>query len=230
MELKSLLAKLGEMETRVDEAVDFSRFIKAGMRQGSEFTILIYVDQIWEVSHDNYYRFNHDRKNFSVKVGKIRQDIMQDGSISDLRVYFDPQTWYVNTPFTDQLIYPDDLFLAYLHQFLTQLGFPAEVVKDVDYNDRKAQGKDYVSLRANLLGKFMMKQDEIHYPAVNAAQTGKAESTEIKEAYIKSSKDAISVLANLRAMGKQGEHGGQVPPGFAGQVVNDLYDLSLIHI
>jgi hypothetical protein len=51
------------------------------------------------------------------------------------------------------------------------------------------------------------------------------EAVEIKEAYIKNSKDAIGVLANLRAMGKQSEHGGQVPPGFAGQVVNDLYDV-----
>ena len=52
-----------------------------------------------------------------------------------------------------------------------------------------------------------------------------AEATTIKEAYIKSSKDAIQVLANLRAMGKQAERGGQLPPGFANTVVNDLWDV-----
>lgn len=68
---------------------------------------------------------------------------------------------------------------------------------------------------------LLAKLSEMEQPAATPA----ADTTEIKEAYINSSKDAIQVLANLRAMGKQGEHGGQVPPGFAGQVVNDLWDV-----
>lgn len=44
-----------------------------------------------------------------------------------------------------------------------------------------------------------------------------------RPASVRSSKDAIQVLANLRAMGKQGDMGGQVPPEFATLVVNDLY-------
>ena len=55
--------------------------------------------------------------------------------------------------------------------------------------------------------------------------TPAAEATEIKEAYIKNKQDAIGVLANLRAMGKQGDQGGQVPLEFRSSVVNDLYDV-----
>jgi hypothetical protein len=51
------------------------------------------------------------------------------------------------------------------------------------------------------------------------------ESAELNEAYINNVNDAVNILANLRAMGKQSERGGQVPPGFANQVVNDLYDV-----
>ena len=47
----------------------------------------------------------------------------------------------------------------------------------------------------------------------------------IKEAYIYNSNDAIKLLANLRAIAKQAEIGGELPRGFAGQVVNDLYDV-----
>lgn len=52
-----------------------------------------------------------------------------------------------------------------------------------------------------------------------------SENSEISEAYINSAKDVIQILGNLRKMGKQGELGGQTPPGFAGQVVNDLWDV-----
>ena len=69
----------------------------------------------------------------------------------------------------------------------------------------------------SLLAKLGEMEQTVAEPA--------AENTEIKEAYIKSRKDAIQVLANLRAMGKQSEHGGQLPPGFANTVVNDLYDV-----
>ena len=71
------------------------------------------------------------------------------------------------------------------------------------------------------LRSLLAKLGEMEQTAAEPA----AEKTEIKEAYIRSSKDAIQVLANLRAMGKQSEHGGQLPPGFANTVVNDLYDV-----
>ena len=71
------------------------------------------------------------------------------------------------------------------------------------------------------LRSLLAKLGEMEQTAAEPA----AENTEIKEAYIRSSKDAIQVLANLRAMGKQSEHGGQLPPGFANTVVNDLYDV-----
>ena len=73
------------------------------------------------------------------------------------------------------------------------------------------------------LRSLLAKLGEMEQTAAEPA----AENTEIKEAYIKSSKDAIQVLANLRAMGKQGDMGGAVPPGFASQVVNDLYDVMM---
>jgi hypothetical protein len=60
-----------------------------------------------------------------------------------------------------------------------------------------------------------------------ATEATTPEATTVKEAYINSSKDAIQVLANLRAMGKQGEMGGAVPPDFASRVVNDLYDVMM---
>ena len=64
--------------------------------------------------------------------------------------------------------------------------------------------------------QLINKMDEMEMPSYG-----------MNEAQIRSSKDAIQVLANLRAMGKQGDMGGQVPPGFANQVVNDLYDVMM---
>ena len=64
--------------------------------------------------------------------------------------------------------------------------------------------------------QLISKMDEMEMPSYG-----------MNEAQIRSSKDAIQILANLRAMGKQGDMGGQVPPGFATQVVNDLYDVMM---
>ena len=72
------------------------------------------------------------------------------------------------------------------------------------------------------LRSLLAKLGEMEQTAAEPA----AENTEIKEAYIKTSKDAIQVLGALRAIGKQSELGQKpLPPGFANQVVNDLYDV-----
>jgi len=71
---------------------------------------------------------------------------------------------------------------------------------------------------------LLTKLGEIEQTAAEPA----AGTTEIKEAYIRSGEDAIEVLANLRAMGKKYEKDlTSAPPGFAGQVVNDLWDVIL---
>jgi hypothetical protein len=70
---------------------------------------------------------------------------MQLGYVSDeqdfgeLRVYFDTDTWNVNT---DGLIYTDSKFKQDLMQFVKQQG----LVVDLCYSEQGMQGDDYVSL------------------------------------------------------------------------------------
>lgn len=48
---------------------------------------------------------------------------------------------------------------------------------------------------------------------------------DVTESYISSSKDAVDILANIRAMAKQAEMSREYPSGFANTVVNDLWDV-----
>jgi hypothetical protein len=70
---------------------------------------------------------------------------MQLGYVSDeqdfgeLRVYFDTDTWNVNT---DGLIYTDSQFEQDLMQFVKQQG----LVVDLCYSEQGMQGDNYVSL------------------------------------------------------------------------------------
>lgn len=51
------------------------------------------------------------------------------------------------------------------------------------------------------------------------------DETVANEAYGSSRTEIINILGNLRKMAKQSEHGGELPPGFANRVVNDLWDV-----
>jgi hypothetical protein len=70
-----------------------------------------------------------------------------DEEHGELRVYFDVKTWDVKN---DGLIYTDKQFIRELHQALKLLGFTDSEVKDVYYTEQGMQGRDFVSLEANL--------------------------------------------------------------------------------
>jgi len=66
--------------------------------------------------------------------------INDERDFGELRVYFDTETWDVET---DGLIYTDARFLAELTTVLAQAGF---AVSDIGYSEQGMQGDDYVSL------------------------------------------------------------------------------------
>jgi hypothetical protein len=65
--------------------------------------------------------------------------VSDEGDFGELRVYFDTDTWNVNT---DGLIYTDSLFKQDLMQFVKQQG----LVVDLCYSEQGMQGDNYVSL------------------------------------------------------------------------------------
>lgn len=68
--------------------------------------------------------------------------VNDEGDFGELRVYFDTNTWDVNS---DGLIYTDRLFLKQLQELLSQLGLAGN---DVSYSEQGMQGDRYVSLDA----------------------------------------------------------------------------------
>jgi hypothetical protein len=70
-----------------------------------------------------------------MKLGYVNDEL----DFGELRVYFNTDTWNVNT---DGLIYTDSLFKIDLMQFVTEHG----LVVDLCYSEQGMQGDDYVSL------------------------------------------------------------------------------------
>lgn len=68
-------------------------------------------------------------------------DLEGDG-FGEIRVYFDPATWNVNT---DGLIYTDKMFLSGLKRYLKN-EYPDRDWSNLDYTEQGMQGDDYVSL------------------------------------------------------------------------------------
>lgn len=62
-----------------------------------------------------------------------------EGDFGELRVYFDIQSWNVNT---DGLIYTDRKFERDIRALFTQLGLAGN---DIDYSEQGMQGNNYVS-------------------------------------------------------------------------------------
>ena len=77
-----------------------------------------------------------------IKLGGGTQWEGEADIFGELRVYFDIDTWDVET---DGLIYTDRLFIKQLQKFLTAHGLPGD---DVCYSEQGMQGDDYVSLDA----------------------------------------------------------------------------------
>ena len=66
--------------------------------------------------------------------------VNDEQDFGELRVYFNTDTWDVNT---DGLIYTDKQFRNELQAFLDAQGLPG---KDISYSEQGMQGDDYVSL------------------------------------------------------------------------------------
>ena len=76
----------------------------------------------------------------TVEITDMRLGYVNDElDFGELRVYFNTDTWNVNT---DGLIYTDSLFKQQLMKFVTEQG----LVVDLCYSEQGMQGDDYVSL------------------------------------------------------------------------------------
>lgn len=106
----------------------------------------------------------------TVPINRVRLAYLdEDGTFGELRAYFDPKEWDVET---DGLIYTD---MMWKHSFLTcmenVLGFSPDATLDVSYSEQGMQGHNYVSmdvgeqfiLECNALYRFT-----VHKEAVNS--------------------------------------------------------------
>jgi len=92
--------------------------------------------------HTNGYGY-WSRKATAVEVtGLNLLYISEERDFGELCVYFNTETWDVNT---DGLIYTDKQFLRELRDYLVTLGFTQEEAADVSYSEQGMQGDDYVS-------------------------------------------------------------------------------------
>lgn len=93
---------------------------------------------IFNTSGDGYWT---SVINAQVEITDIQVvNICDDLKFAELRVFFDPKTWDVET---HGLIYTDSLFLKQLKKFLNSHGLAGV---DVSYSEQGMQGDDYVSL------------------------------------------------------------------------------------
>jgi hypothetical protein len=91
---------------------------------------------VFSTAGDGYWsNVSKDVEVTDMQLGYVNDD--QD--FGELRVYFDTDTWNVNT---DGLIYTDSKFKQDLMQFVKQQG----LVVDLCYSEQGMQGDDYVSL------------------------------------------------------------------------------------
>jgi Protein of unknwon function (DUF3008) len=61
----------------------------------------------------------------------------------------------------------------------------------------------------------------------NPISEGRSTAVQVNEAYIRSAKDAVDLMSQLRVMGKEVERTRKYPADFANRVVNDLYDVMM---
>jgi hypothetical protein len=91
---------------------------------------------IFNTSGDGYW--SNVKK--AVEITDMQLGYVNDeGDFGELRVYFNTDTWNVNT---DGLIYTDSLFKQQLMAFIAQHG----LVVDLCYSEQGMQGDNYVSL------------------------------------------------------------------------------------
>ena len=100
--------------------------------------VLKFVKTLWTAGNGLW----SDRETgVKVKYLSLRGETDHRGKLyGELRVYFDPKSWNINT---DGLIYTDRLFLTQLKTALRRRGLPDA---GVDYSEQGMQGVDYVSL------------------------------------------------------------------------------------
>ena len=86
---------------------------------------------------DGYWS-NHAKDVRTIKMNLAYMNEEED--FAELRVYFDTETWNVET---DGLIYTDSKFLASLQKALNEEDFAGS---NVSYSEQGMQGDNYVSL------------------------------------------------------------------------------------
>jgi len=96
------------------------------------------INVIGRLSTDGQGYWSNEAKTVIV-TGLVLAYENDEGDFGELRVYFDTNTWDVNT---DGLIYTDKQFISDLKTLLARL----ELGTDVSYSEQGMQGDNYVSL------------------------------------------------------------------------------------
>ena len=98
---------------------------------------MVRFEAVFETMGDGYW----SNAAQAVQCTKIAVPYVNDEEdFGELRVYFDPKSWDVDT---DGLIYTDSLFLIMLREKLAECGFNAT---EIEYSEQGMQGDNYVSL------------------------------------------------------------------------------------
>jgi hypothetical protein len=80
----------------------------------------------------------------TIRVNRVEvASVGNDGTYGELRVYFDPTEWDVES---DGLIYSDPGWMVSFRSCMATLGFSEAALSDIGYTEQGMQGDNYVSL------------------------------------------------------------------------------------
>lgn len=93
-----------------------------------------------------------------VTINRIALAYVNDeGNFGELRAYFDPSEWDVNT---NGLIYSDQAWKRSFISCMATLGFSVQALADISYSEQGMQGDNFVSMD---VGEDFMRECEAFY-------------------------------------------------------------------
>ena len=97
-----------------------------------------------------------------IEIAYVNNDTVQNSTHGELRAYFDPMEWNVDT---NGIIYTDGQWITDFRLILWgDLGYSEEAVEDVTYSEAGMQSSAYVSLD---IGPFFLRESTKLYRFTN---------------------------------------------------------------
>jgi hypothetical protein len=128
--------------------MDINKFIERSA-DGKTAKLVIPVRKFFKTDGRGYW--SDVAKRVFVQRMEMDFDLEDPECAQDLEIFFS-KSWDIGR---DGLIYTDDTFIEYVHNFLRQVGIDEAIVRDVHYSEQGMQSRKYVSCDAYDLEKYV---------------------------------------------------------------------------